>query len=293
MDDRAEKLRVLWKKARNMYASFFTELDAVRHEIGDDKLADWCFEELHMSLSIISSTASLLRKVDADRVRSDLADAQAGLKEAQVREKRQKRIEREQAEIASATAAVEKAKLLAEKARFNAEAEKAVNRSKANEMRRREYAADPDKRVANAKRCREYDRIQKAKRALVAHPDLNDSQEALSLTTEAIRGRDLVAKGEHDWIEGSVILAATMASARKFFAANSDFGHWLSAAKLDRFNAADRAGLINLGRLSNLREILSETNSRSYELIWRSQSSFDKSKDGNITALFPQHADTA
>jgi hypothetical protein len=290
MDDRAEKLRVLWKKARNMYASFFTELDAVRHEIGDDKLADWCFEELHMSLSIISSTASLLRKVDADRVRTDLADAQAGLKEAQVREKRQKRIEREQAELASAKAAVEKAKLLAEKARFNAEAEKAVNRSKANEARRREYAADPDKRDANAKRCREYDRIQKAKRALVAHPDLNSSQEALSLTAEAIKGRDLVAKGEHDWIEGSVILATTLASARKFFAANNNFGNWLSATGLDNLHHDDRAALINLGQLPCLREILTETDSRSYRVIWRLRPSSHFGEDGNITALFPQQA---
>jgi hypothetical protein len=74
-DDDATRLRVLWNKGRNMYASFFVELGAVRKRIGDDKLSDWCFNELHISLSVISDTASLLKKADAKRERDDLARA--------------------------------------------------------------------------------------------------------------------------------------------------------------------------------------------------------------------------
>jgi hypothetical protein len=76
MDDRAERIRVLWNKGRNMGAAAFTELEAVRQEIADEeKFVDWCIYELHISSSIIYRAADLLKKVDADRVKADLAQA--------------------------------------------------------------------------------------------------------------------------------------------------------------------------------------------------------------------------
>src|ERR1700730_8849449 len=78
--DRINRMRTLWKKGRNMYASFFTELGEVRKEIGDEALAHWCAAELYIGLSVINDSAKLLLKGDAQRVRDDLARAKAAEK---------------------------------------------------------------------------------------------------------------------------------------------------------------------------------------------------------------------
>jgi hypothetical protein len=122
MDDRVERLRVLWNKGRNMYAAFFSELDAVRHDVGDENLSDWCFNELHISLSIISDMASLLKKPDADHVRMELAKARLAQQRAR---SEQARLRREQ---------------IAERRAARAERDKERVKEKANEKRRQRYA---------------------------------------------------------------------------------------------------------------------------------------------------------
>lgn len=77
MEDRANRINVLWDKGRNMYAALFRELDDVRRDVGDEKLGDWCFHEARISLCFILDAAKLLEKLDAKRERDALARAKA------------------------------------------------------------------------------------------------------------------------------------------------------------------------------------------------------------------------
>jgi hypothetical protein len=71
-----DKLKVLWQKGRNYYASFFVELADARKQIGnDDEFASWCVTELHIGLERLIKTSNLLRKDDAAKVKQDLASA--------------------------------------------------------------------------------------------------------------------------------------------------------------------------------------------------------------------------
>lgn len=74
-------MRTLWKKGRNMYASFFAELGEVRQEIGDEALPHWCMTELHIGISVCHDCAKLLRGADEKRARDDLKRAKAAEKE--------------------------------------------------------------------------------------------------------------------------------------------------------------------------------------------------------------------
>lgn len=150
MDDgKIERLRVLWGKGRHMYSSFFAEVSEVRKEVGDDHLADWCFDELQISLSIIYNVSDILKKADADRVKMELAPAH-NVEQARKREAalaaRAARIKyaQEKARVEAETAAY-----LAAKAKSEDEADKA----KANLQRRiarRETLANlsPEQRAA-------------------------------------------------------------------------------------------------------------------------------------------------
>ena len=74
----AQRVRVLWEKGRNYFNSFYTELSQVRAEIGNDtEFTKWCMMELRVSVGIISDMSAILKKVDAARVRSELASARA------------------------------------------------------------------------------------------------------------------------------------------------------------------------------------------------------------------------
>jgi hypothetical protein len=90
--DRANRLRTMWNRSRNLYSAFYAELDAARREIGDDKFADWCFNDLRISLSILNDTARVLRSADAGVVKAGLAQArqeEARVKQAAREERRQ------------------------------------------------------------------------------------------------------------------------------------------------------------------------------------------------------------
>ena len=74
--EQLERMQVLWKKGRNFFASFFTELDTARRRIGDDELfSDWCFYHLGVGVIQLGEVATILKRDDADRIRNDLAAA--------------------------------------------------------------------------------------------------------------------------------------------------------------------------------------------------------------------------
>jgi hypothetical protein len=97
----AHKLQVLWKSARDKYRSFFYVLEEVRSEIGDEALPEWCRDNLHIRLPVISKSTKLLRGTDAEKAKADLAAALAAAnkaeKEQRIAETAAKRKEREDA----------------------------------------------------------------------------------------------------------------------------------------------------------------------------------------------------
>ncbi len=80
LDQQADRLKALWKSGRDKYSSFFAVLEEVRQVIGDAALASWCYNELRIGLSVITTTKDILRKADAARVKSELAAAKAAAK---------------------------------------------------------------------------------------------------------------------------------------------------------------------------------------------------------------------
>lgn len=77
-------------------------------------------------------------------------------------------------------------------------------------------------------------------------------------------------KGADEWIEGSLELAQALAEGRGRFSADKAFGDWLVLERHDHVNKNDRAALIGMATdLALAREVLTKTESRSYDLIWR------------------------
>jgi hypothetical protein len=71
----ADRLKALWKSGRDKYRSFFTVLEEVRKEIGDEALPMWCIKELRIGFSTITTVAGVLTKAETLRVKSELAEA--------------------------------------------------------------------------------------------------------------------------------------------------------------------------------------------------------------------------
>jgi hypothetical protein len=100
LKDQAHRLRVLWKSGRDKYSSFYAVLGEVRKEIGDDRaFASWCVTDLRISVDTIANARNLLRKIDANKVKADLAAAKLAEREqkrAEQQQKRQARAEQQQ-----------------------------------------------------------------------------------------------------------------------------------------------------------------------------------------------------
>jgi hypothetical protein len=117
--DEAKGLKVRWDKGMNYFSSFFTELERLRPQIGDDKLNDWCFWNMGIGLKTIMGTARILQEEDARRVRDEMKIA---------------------SDIANAKAAAQRAAIAAEKTAKQAAEKAARQQREAEEQRRREAA---------------------------------------------------------------------------------------------------------------------------------------------------------
>jgi hypothetical protein len=74
INEEALQLRIMWSKAQNMYSSFFTRLQAVRDEIGDDvAFSKWCIYSLEISVDVCIVASNLLKEADAKREREKLS----------------------------------------------------------------------------------------------------------------------------------------------------------------------------------------------------------------------------
>ena len=76
--------------------------------------------------------------------------------------------------------------------------------------------------------------------------------------------------GHTEWIEGSIELAVAHAEARECFNSTNEFGAWRVANGHDHHGKDDCAALVGLGSDARLaRTIFEDSNSTSYQLIWR------------------------
>ena len=85
-----------------------------------------------------------------------------------------------------------------------------------------------------------------------------------------IAGHERATKGDQEWVEGSLEMAAALLEGRDLCSADVAFGKWLKDNKLDFFGHQDRAALLHLGADIGLaRIVLTETKSKSYQVIWK------------------------
>ena len=118
-DEQLERMRVLWKKGRNMLSSFFTELDAARRQIGDDELfSDWCFYHLGVGVIQLGEVATILKRDDADRIRNDLAAAKRAEAERLAAERHAHKLEKIERDNEIAAKRLENAKAIEESRRI-------------------------------------------------------------------------------------------------------------------------------------------------------------------------------
>ena len=79
-----------------------------------------------------------------------------------------------------------------------------------------------------------------------------------------------LVKGGSEWVEGSLDIALALREGREAVPVDITFGDWLKQNNLAYYNKSDRAALINLASDPELaRTVLAESNSTSYQLIWR------------------------
>lgn len=82
------KARVLFNKGQNFFAAFFAEIGIAQREIGNDvAFATWCWNELHIPLSVIRRVTEVLNYVDSMKAKEDLAPAMAAEAHARKMEK--------------------------------------------------------------------------------------------------------------------------------------------------------------------------------------------------------------
>jgi hypothetical protein len=242
MEEQIARLTALWKSGRDKFRSFYTVLEEVRVEIGDDALALWCVKNLRVSLGIITDTRKVLNEADARMVRDQLATAN--------------RAERER------------------KRKEMAEAREASFRHKLDAAEKTKHIAET---LAGAQRIRASTRANKQKLQSKADPKAQSQKlvkgiSNLALTKLANRyakAEELCMRGREQWIEGSIAKALILAAARARYQADQEFGAWLTETGIE-LHYKDRSALINLGRLgeTSLREILARTDSQSYRMIW-------------------------
>jgi hypothetical protein len=85
-----------------------------------------------------------------------------------------------------------------------------------------------------------------------------------------VAGHARADRGEREWIEGSLDMAAAYYAGRKQFKSDVEFGDFLKRSGLDNhLGKNDRSALIHLGsNITEARKVMEDTESRSYRLIW-------------------------
>jgi hypothetical protein len=157
-NEQTERMQILWKKGRNLFASFFTELDTTRRQIGNDELfSDWCFYHLGVGVIQLSEVATILKRDDADRIRNELAAAKRAEADHLAAERHARKLEKIERENEIARKRLEKADRQAAK----------IEESK--RIKKIEAAAERKQRKAE-KTAKEGRPIVRARAAILANP---------------------------------------------------------------------------------------------------------------------------
>ena len=91
--------------------------------------------------------------------------------------------------------------------------------------------------------------------------------------TKIESGRINEEQGKKQWIEGTLELIAGLDDGRNRFSSDQTFGKWLDENGYDdRITRHDRSALLNMAKHPDItREVLEQTHSRSWQLIWRDE----------------------
>jgi hypothetical protein len=131
LEDKAERLRVVWEKARNMYTSFFAELSEVSESMKPEEFHRWCYEKVGVSLSVALKTADVLREADALHVKAQLKHVDTMATTA---------VRQERAKAKEAEANAKKAQAEAQQATLDLTAKKEETKLKIESTKKRRVA---------------------------------------------------------------------------------------------------------------------------------------------------------
>jgi hypothetical protein len=258
------KASVLWTKGQNFFAAFFVEIGNIRKEIDNDtEFSRWCFDELHIPLGAITRVSDVLTKVDAEKVRQELASAKAAENAQKARERAAQRAaaeaERQRQQEAKAAAAAEKARRAElEKQQRKAEKKKASKRKNNAGWKLKE-------REARAKALNDYAQLNG--RAVASA----DARSEADLVRQIKDGQELMAFGRDQWIDGAIMAAGALCEARARYPANQKFHLWLEEHEID-IDINDRAAMLQLGVSPKaMRELLRQSNRSSLRHIWNDE----------------------
>jgi hypothetical protein len=139
LDEQANRLKALWKSGRDKYASFFAVLNEVHAEIGDDELFHWCFDNLHIGMSVILKTRKVLAETDEKAVRTNLKHIESDAKKFERAKARIAELEAQLAARVPDTAAAERIRELEAQVATLTAAKSEASSSKAPQRDRRDY----------------------------------------------------------------------------------------------------------------------------------------------------------
>lgn len=258
----AERLKVLWKKGQNFFASFFAEISNVRKAINNEAtFIQWCSEDLGLPLITLTRISDVLTLADAARVKAELARAKAVEQQQRRRDREYQHLiaaqERKRKEDEKAAAAAAAARQLEQKKVADKLARKQASKRKNNagwKAKQRE-----EKRAALAK-------FRGANIALSVVKFSAITEDELATRIKTAIGK--IANANTDRIEWSIELAGLMVEARALYPAHQRFNQWLDKHNI-QMDAHDRAALLNLGLdLQAMRTIMQQTNKTSFRHIW-------------------------
>jgi hypothetical protein len=253
-----DRLKALWKSGRDKFRSFFTVINEVRRDIGDEELGAYCLHELGIGLSVILDVAKIFNQADEKILKEDLAAAARAEKEKREAENAEKAFQRQKKKAERDAELAEKRTLAAK-----AQAEAVENQSFVEKV----------KRAARKQYDRSHSEIEKAQhRRRDITKGANEHAPTSKLIKAYLKSDAMCEKGEEFWVEGSIGKAVALLALRIKYPNDKEFSKQLEENGLgqDLLDKDTRAALIGLGWLGteHFREILRTSDTRSYRAMW-------------------------
>lgn len=259
---KAQQLRVSWRKAHNYWSSFATIFYQVKSEFDANKYPDITFANWITKAGLLEDQVIKMLHVFERAVASEERDKIT----AAHLEMENARLVIKTARMASRNIELERQRKLQAELRSSKDAERALR-----DQQRAERDRIASKELAKKRRL--------ARKAEAIHPQTIQPQEVQPPVKPASGELDVVAdqirswkeKAEQtriDWIDATMHIAELMVKAREHFPSDTLFGKWLVEQNIN-YNTHDRTALIHFGYEPEIaRKVLEETDRRSYKWIW-------------------------